>query len=160
MDKSFNVLLQEAEHALNALREKLATVQLERDMYKEMLSRNTESTNDTKAYTSIYTVDNGEGRDTETCIGVFTTRALAMQAILDVCKKNKDLYIHAFTIEEFPVDEPLQPDTLVKLVQYDEEAHCEVSTSILGIECKSLQQSKVTNSYLAEYKVNTVYFIE
>lgn len=157
MDKSFNVLLQEAEHAVNALREKLATVQLERDMYKEMLSKNSESP---QAYTSVYTVDNGEGRDTETCIGVFTTRALAMQAILDVCKKNKDLSVHAFTIEEFPVDEPLHPDAIVKLVQYDEEAHCEVSTSILGIECKSLQQSSVTDSYLAEYKVNTVYFIE
>lgn len=149
--------MQEAEQALNALHEKLATVQLERDMYKEMLFT---KTGDTKAYTSIYAVDNGEGRDTETCVGVFTTRALAMQAILDVCKKNKDLSIRAFNIEEFPVDQPLVPYATVHLVQYDEEAHCEISTSILGIECKSLRQSSVTDSYLAEYKVNTVYFIE
>jgi hypothetical protein len=157
-------MFEEAEQSVKELKDKLAEVQLERDIYCEnlMLLTSTEQNkkNNNVAFCTMYTVDNGEGRDTETCIGVFVTRALAMQAILDVYNKNKELCIDSFTIAEFPVDEPLQPDTMVQMVQYDEEAHCEVSTSILGIQCKYLQQSSVTNSYLAEYKVNALYFIK
>jgi hypothetical protein len=151
-------IFDESEQSIMNLQEKLAKVQLERDILQEKFEHSKSSNH--IAYTVIYSKDNGEGVDTETCIGVFTTKALAMQTILNICNENKDLSIHAFTIEEFPVDEPLQPDVRVQVVQYDEEAHCEVSTSILGIQCKSLQQKNITDSYLTEYKVNTVYFID
>jgi hypothetical protein len=162
--QSLNNVFKDLEQSIKDLEEQLQRVQLERDMYKDMLSQ-VQNTNDLihvsrVAYMSVYTMDNSEGMDTETCIGVFTTRALAMQAILDVCRQNKELNVNSFSVEEFSVDEPLVPHATVQVVQYDEETHCAVSTSILGIKCKALQDKNFPNCYLAEYIVNRVYPIE
>ena len=160
--QSINNVFKDLEQSIKDLEEQLAKVKLERDMYKDMLSQNTEEPKHVPrvAYMTVYTMDNSEGMDTETCIGVFTTKALAMQAILDACRQNKELNVNSFSVEEFSVDEPLQGNATVQVVQYDEETHCAVSTSILGIKCKALQHKSFTNCYLAEYIVNRVYPIE
>lgn len=162
--KSLNDYFHGTEQCIQDLENQLAKVKLERDTYKEMLEQGNTKRN-TIAYMTIHSCDNGEGVDTETCVGVFTTKSLAMQAILDVCKKNEELSFDAFRIEEFDVGKTLIHNEIVHVEQHDEEAHCEISTSIVGILCDANKRSDIRcqtsyHSYLVGYNVDKVYYIE
>jgi hypothetical protein len=160
-----NDFLSEAERSTKALQKELAVIRLERDIYKEMLVKeqrgcNTEYTKGSNvAYVTIYSRDNGEGADTCTCIGVFTRKSKALQAILDVCKKNDELSIDGFIIEEFDVGKELISDHIVNVLHFDEDAHCETSTTIVGIQC-DVKPENHSQYYSVEYKVDKVYHIE
>ena len=153
--RSVKLFIEETESSMKQLNDQLAIVKLERDMYKEMCKRGDECAKNT-AYISIYSVDNGEGVDTETCIGVFNKKSLAMQSIYEICKNN-EFDTESFRIETFDVDKELIPGEIIKIIQRDEEAHCEVSTTIIGVQsCTSIDD----DYYTVDYKINTVYFIE
>ena len=154
-----NSFFREAEQTIKELQDKLAKVSLERDMYKEQLSQK-EETKGKVAYVPIYSRDNGEGVDTETCIGVFTTKSLALQAILDVCNKNKEICIEQCMVEEYDVNTPLVPNEIVRVIQYDEEGHYEVANSIIGVYNETTNNSLDDEYYLAEYRIDEVYHIE
>jgi hypothetical protein len=158
---SLNDCFQEAEQRINELQNQLAKVKIERDTYKTMLEQGN-TKNNTLAYMTIHSCDNGEGVDTETCIGVFTTKPLALRAMLDVCNKNEEISLDAFRIEEFDVGKTLIHNDIVHVEQHDEEAHCEIATSIIGILCDANKHIYVylCNSYLVEYIVDKVYYIE
>jgi hypothetical protein len=164
--KTLNDGIREAQQCIKEIQNELATarcelkkVKLERDTYKEMLTQGNTKEH-TLAYMTIHSCDNGEGVDTETCVGVFTTKPLALQAILDVCKKNEELSVDDFRIEDFDVGKALNNDEIVHVEQHDEEAHCEVSTRIIGILCDASKHTATSHSYLREYCVDKVYCIE
>lgn len=157
--KSMNDFLQEANEKIKELREKLVKVTLQRDVYKEMLSQKQDHKNHI-AYTVIYFRDNGEGVDTETCVGVFSTKALGLQAILDVCKENKEISFEECKMEEFEVGQALIPDEIVNVVHFDEEAHCERSTTVMGIYEEMSTNHLHKDCYLLEYVVDRIYSIE
>jgi len=164
--KSLNDYFHGAEQSIKDLQNQLAKVKLElvkvkleRDSYKEMLEQGN-TKNNTLVYMTIHSCDNGEGVNTENCIGVFTTKPLALQAILDVCKENNKISSDDFQIEEFDVGETLIHGEIVHVEQHDEEAHCEISTSIIGIQSDINQYKNSGNSYLVEYIVDKVYYIE
>ena len=156
--KSVNDYFQEAERSVNELQNQLAKVTLERDIYKEMLEQVNIKSN-TIAYVAIYSCDNGEGVDTDKCIGVFTMKSLALQAISDVCNKNKEVSIDAFQVGESDVGKTLVPNEIVYIEQCDEEAHCEISTNIISILCDPIKRT-YNHSYLVEYNVDKVYYID
>lgn len=159
--KSMNSFFREAEQTIKELQDKLAKVSLERDMYKEQLSHSRkEETKGKVAYVPIYSRDNGEGVDTETCIGVFTTKPLAMQAILAVCNKNKEISIKQCMIKEYDVNTPLVPNEIVRVIQYNEEGHYEVANNVIGIYNETANNSLDDEYYLEEYRVNEVYHID
>ena len=147
---SLDEYFQDSEQRIENLQNELAKTKLERDMYKGI------ETN-TLAYMVIHRCNNGKGTDTQTCVGVFTTRSLAAQAILDVCKKNKDVSFDDFLITEFFVGKTLIPGEIVQVEKHDEEAHCEVSTTIIGIRCDS---NVGVDNYIEAFVVDTVYYIE
>jgi hypothetical protein len=154
--KSLDAYVEEAEQTIRQLKDKLANVTLERDMYKRMLVEEGELGG---AWMTIYSKDNGEGVDTETCVGVFTTNALAIQAILDVCAKNKDVCVDSFRVEDLKTNSPFTTGQVVKVMHYDEEMHCEVATVILDIN-EDTKGRTYTDCYAIEYTVDTVYHIE
>ena len=150
---SLDEYFQDSEQRIENLQNELAKVKLERDMYKGML----DSKHNPLSYMVIHRCDNGEGVDTETCVGVFTTRSLAARAVLDVCKKNEDVSFDDFLITEFFVGKTLMPGEIVQVEKHDEEAHCEVSTTIIGIRCDS---DVGDDNYIEAFVVDTVYYIE
>lgn len=160
--KTLNDGIREAQQCIKEIQNELATsrcelkkVKLERDTYKAILAQGNTKSN-TLAYMTIHSCDNGEGVDTETCVGVFTTKPSALQAVLDVCKKNEELSSDDFRIEEFDVGKTLIPNEIVNVEQHDEEAHGEISTTIIGILCDTNQHKNSSHSYL----VDKVYYIE
>ena len=157
--KSLNHYFQEAEQCIKELQNQLAKVKLERDSYKEMLEQG-DTKNDTLAHMAIHSCDNGEGVETETCIGVFTTKSLALRAMLDVCQKNEEISLCDLRVEAFDVGKTLIPNEIVHVEQHDEEAHCEISTSIIGILCDINKHTDISHSYLVEYSVDKIYYIE
>lgn len=155
--------LLEAEKDFLEQQKELEITKLERDIYKEIII-NTQNTYTGTNYSNVvyvplYSRDNGEGMDTETCIGVFTTKTKALQAILDVCKKNKELCVKGFMINEFNVDIEVGTDDIVYVIQCDEEAHCEISTTILDVKCDNLMDD-YKDCYNVKYTVDKVYSIE
>jgi hypothetical protein len=164
--KSFKVELSEVEKNFLEQQKELELTRLERDFYKEKcvnLQNVSECTN--VAHLAIYSRDNGEGVDTESCVGVFTNKSNAMQAILEVCKNNKEIDLNGFDIRELKVDRDLKSDGTVYVMQHDEEAHCEISTSIVGVECyisvNGYNNDEVyRDCYSIDYIVNKVYHIE
>lgn len=151
--KSLDEYFQDSEQRINELQNELAKVKLERDMYKGML----DIKRDTLTYMVIHRCDNGKGTDTETCVGVFTTKSLAAQAILDVCKKNEDVSFDDFLITEFFVGKTLMPGEIVQVEKLDKEAHCEVSTTIISVRCDS---NVGVDNYIEAFVVDNVYYIE
>lgn len=155
--------LLEAENDFLEQQKELEITKLERDIYKEIIINTqntyTGTTYSNVVYVPLYSRDNGEGMDTETCIGVFTTKTKALQAILDVSKKNKELCVKGFMINEFNVDIEVGTDDIVYVIQCDEEAHCEISTTILDVKCDNLMDD-YKDCYSVEYTVDKVYSIE
>lgn len=127
---------------IDKLKAELSTVKLQRDTYKEELLQVQKKNVDTRhiAYTVIYASDNGEGVDTELCIGVCSSKAKALQAIVDVSQRN-EVDSNMFEVREFDVGQPLQQDCKVYVTHISEEAHCEVSTRIIGVKIVDIPHS-------------------
>lgn len=158
-----NNYFKETENSLEKLQHELEVVKLERDMLKQMLrEEKIMHVNDkcNVAYVTIYSKDNGEGIDTETCVGVFTRKSMAMQAIVDVCTKNSSVSQDSFTVGELTCGKPLSPNDVVNVKQCDVEAHCETSTTIIGIQCGAMEDNEDDNCYTVEYIVDKVYHID
>lgn len=136
------------------LQEKLDITIHERDIYKELLKEK-DNIESNIVYATIYIKDNGEGVDTESCIGVFSKKSLALQAILDVCKNNAKLNINQFNVVDVDVGKVLKPNDIVYLVQCDEEANCEVSTRIVSICCEPFKENKLY--YSEKYTVDMLH---
>lgn len=158
-----NSYIQEYEQTVKELKKELDITKLERDIYKELhmkreMNTSTQKHDDNKVvYATIFTRDNGEGADTETCVGVFTRKSLALEAIVDVCKKNNEVYPSGFTIEEFDLEKPVVSSDTVYVVLYVTEAHCEFSITVVGVR---LDANTNGIYYTEEYKVDVVYPIE
>lgn len=162
--KHLNEHLSEAEKAFREQEREVELVKLERDIYKEILVKShnilVSSTGCTNVvYCAIYSKDNGEGIDTDTCIGVFTTKTKALQAILEVCKNNRELNVNGFTIDEFNLEQEVDTGDSVFTIQCDEEAHCETSTTVLDVKCDNHNHG-YTDCYTVEYTVDNVYHLE
>lgn len=161
--KRLNEHICDAERAFREQQEELELTRFERDMYKEIIvnSQNTSNSNtgSNVVFVAFYSMDNGEGVDTETCVGVFTTKIKALKAILDVCKSNKELSVSGFMINEFPVDKELETGNSIYVVQCDEEAHCEISTTILDVKCDN-HIDDYKDCYTVEYIIDKVNYIE
>jgi hypothetical protein len=165
--KSFREQLSEAETNFLKLQKELELTRIERDVHKEVLKEIYELTQNVPSYTegsntlyiTVYSHDNGEGVDTEECIGVFTKKSRAMQATVDVCMNNKQLDSNAFNIIELKVDKQMISGDVVYVIKHDEEAHCEVSTTILGVKCNN-KSDDYKDSYSVEYTVDKVYRID
>lgn len=127
---------------IDKLKAELSTVKLQRDAYKEELVQLQEKNIDEKhiAYTVIHTSDNREGATTEVCIGVFSSKAKALQAIVDVSQRN-EVDSNMFEVQEFNVGQPLHPGCKVYVTHLSEEAHCEVSTRIIGVQIVNIPHS-------------------
>ena len=155
--------LSKVEKSFKELEKELELTRLERDIYKEIVlkSQNSSiySSDSNVVYVAIYSRDNGEGRDTDICIGVFTTKTKALKAILDVCKSNTELSVNGFGIDEFNLDKELQTGNNVYVVKCDEEEHCEISTTILDIKCDN-NTDDYKDCYSEEYTIDKVYHIE
>lgn len=78
-----NEYFQEVEQSLEKLKKELEIVKLERDMYKQELQECKDNlvAQNNVVHMTVYSEDNGEGVDTEVCIGVFTTKSNAIKAI-------------------------------------------------------------------------------
>jgi hypothetical protein len=159
----------EAEKAFEEQKKELELTRLERDFYKDIaINFQIDSNCNTCSnvvYVTIYSKDNGEGVDTDTCVGVFTNKLKAKQATMDVCIRNKELHFNGFTIQEFKVDKELITNDTVYVMQHDEEAYCEVSTTIVGVECyisvNGYNNDELYHDcYVVDYIVDTVYHIE
>ena len=155
-----NEYFQEVEQSLEKLKKELEIVKLERDMYKQELQECKDNlvAQNNVVHMTVYSEDNGEGVDTEVCIGVFTTKSNAIKAILDLCNKHDDLNSQSFNIVEFNVNKLLSSNDTVYVVQQDIEEHCEVSTNIIDVICENTINNN--NHYTVEYKVDEVNFIE
>ncbi len=163
--KSLNDYFQEVEKSLENLEQQLEVVKLERDLYKQQVvelqeCNNKEVSKQNVAHVSVYSEDNGEGVDTEICIGVFTTKSKAINAILDLCKKHKDLNSQSFNVLQFNVSKTLLPNDTVYVIQQDREEHCEISTNIIDVYCENILKNDDNEYYTVEYKVDEVYSIE
>jgi hypothetical protein len=158
-----NEHLCEAEKSYREQQKELELTRLERDIYKEILIKSHNLSNYSNCsnviHVAVYSRDNGEGVDTETCVGVFTTKTKALQAILDVCKSNTELSVNGFMIDEFNLDKEVGSRDIVYLIQCDEEAHCEISTTILDVKCDNIIND-YEDCYSVEYTVDNVYYIE
>lgn len=141
------------ETTIEKLQQELSAVKIERDAYKEELMQLKEKTagQENIAYTVVYTHDNGEGMDTEVCIGVFSSHTKALQAIADVSVRN-DVDSRMFEITEFDVGQPIQPKSKIYVTYESEEAHCEVSTRIIGVEINTKLQDVCTNKDVYDVK--------
>lgn len=165
--KSSKEQLNEAEKSFLALQKELELTRLERDIHKEVLKEIYLLTQNVPTYTqgsnvvymNVYSHDNGEGVDTDECIGVFTKKSKAMQATVDVCMNNKQLHSNEFTIIELKVEKEVVSDDTVYVIQHDEEAHWETSTTILDVKCNDKSDDH-KDSYSVEYTVDKVYHIE
>lgn len=149
------------EQTINKLNQELSIIKIERDMYKEQLIQLQKQTivKEGIAYTVRYTHDNGEGMDTELCIGVFSSRTKALTAIMDICKTN-ELDSIMFDIVEFDVGHPIQPKSTVYVTHEDEETHCEVSTRIIDVKMNEVQHYTDKDVYDVKFIVDdyvTVY---
>lgn len=160
--KKLNELVCNAETSFREQQIELELTRLERDIYKEIILKSQNVSNSNRSsdivYVSIYSKDNGEGANTETCIGVFTTKLKALNAILNVYKSNTELDVNGFMIEEYNVVQELETGNIVYVVQCDEEAHCEISTTILDVKCDNFHDYK--DCYTVEYVVDKVNYIE
>jgi hypothetical protein len=124
-------------------------------MYKIMLYEERKLTKPNTAYVIVYVKDNGEGMDTEQCMGVFSKRSLALQSIININRKNQKLLLSSFRVEEFNVPNSIMPNDTVHVVHYDEEAHCEISTRIVDIQLGNMKPSNAQH-YIEEYKVDEI----
>jgi hypothetical protein len=86
-------------------------------------------------------------------------KSKALQSILDTCKKDTTLNVQCFKIEEFDSRQALVPNEIVRFIQHDEEAHCEISTTIMGVLDANSQELHDEEYYTAEYIVDKVYEI-
>lgn len=158
--KRLNENFFEAEKAFREQQKELELTRFERDVYKDIIikSQNVSKVNTSSnvVFVAVYSRDNGEGADTETCIGVFTSKTKALQAILDVCRRNRDLGVNGFTINEFDVDKQLDTGNSVYVIQCDEEAHCEIATTILDVQCHNIIDD-YEDCYSVDYIVDKVY---
>lgn len=155
--------LSKIETTFREQQKELEITRFERDVYKELFIKSQNMSNNNTSsnvvFIVIYSMDNGEGVDTQRCIGVFTTKTQALKAVLDVCKSNGELDVNGFTIEELSVDKKLETGNSVYVVQCDEEAHCEISTTILDVKCNN-HINEYNDCYSVEYTVDNVYYIE
>lgn len=161
--KRLNEHLSEADKAFREQQKELELTRLERDIYKEIL-KNTDKLYTTdgissQVYAVIYSIDNGEGVDTDTCIGVFTKKTKALKALVDVCKNNTELDVNGFNIVPFNVGKEVQTEDIVYVIQCDEEAHCEISTSVIDVKCDA-KDIDYNDCYSVEIVVDKVYDIE
>jgi hypothetical protein len=165
--KSLKEQLSEVEKNFLEQQKKLELTRLERDIHKEILKEIYELTQNVPSYTqgsnvlymNVYSCDNGEGVDTDECIGVFTKKSKAMQATVDVCMNNTELDSNGFIIVEVKVDKKIVSDDTVYVIKQDEEAHCEISTTILDVKINN-KNDDYKDSYSVEYTVDKVYHIE
>lgn len=124
------------------MEQQLLLTRIERDMYKEMLhERQWEQT----VYAAIYSVDNGEGANTDTCIGVFSKKSLAYKAIYDSCIENNFV---TFTIDDFNTNTKIKPGDSINVIAKDTYAHGADSTSILGVSLDLLVDGCYTIPYV------------
>jgi hypothetical protein len=161
--KRLNELFCEVEKSIREQQKELELTRLERDIYKSIII-NSQNVSNLKRGTNIvhvviYSRDNGEGSDTETCIGVFTSKTNAMKAVLDVCKSNAELSVDGFMINELNIDKDLQSGDNVYVIHCDEEAHCEISTTVLDVKCDN-KINDYKDCYSIEYTVDKVHYIE
>ena len=98
-------------------------------------------------YVPIYTIDNGEGANTDMCIGVFSQKSFAYKAILDACTENTQLQIDSFIVEEFST--PVMTNTINVLVQ-DIEAHGATSTTVLGVTTSTPSAESTSVEYIID----------
>lgn len=163
--QSLSDYFQEVEQSIEQLQNQLDVVKLERDLYKQQVvelqeSNNKEVSKQSVAHVTVYSEDNGEGVDTEICIGVFTTKSKALYAILDLCQKHKALNSQSFDVLQFNVSKTLSPNDTVYVIQEDREEHCEISTNIIDVYCENILKNDDNEYYAVEYKVDEVYYIE
>ena len=85
---------------------------------------------------------------------------MAFEAISDVCKNNTSLSIDAFKILEFSVTIPVESNSVVNVIQYEEVAHGEISTKVYDIQCDEVKDVDIDDYFVVEYKVNNVYHIK
>lgn len=144
-----------AENTINNLKKEISSIKLERDAYKEQLIQLQQNTVVDKnvIYVAIYSHDNGEGMDTEVCIGVFSSKAKAMEAIMDVCDRNS-LDSRMFDVSEYHVENPIHSKSSLYVTHQNEEAHCEVSTRILGVHVDPIQSCTKEDVYDVEFVVD------
>lgn len=159
--KSVNDYFHEVEQCLDKLNQQLELVSLEKDFYKQQVYELQEDNKDLRhslVHMVVYSEDNGEGSDTEICLGVFTRKSYAIKAILDICKKHTELDTESYNIVEIKLDKHVRTNDVVYVVQQDVEAHCEISTSIIGVQFDNTTNNK--EYYTVEYKLDDVYCIE
>ncbi len=117
LQNSLSRYLAETEKEITSLKKEIdrKNVQIQLLRHKETAKETTHPTNSLHAL--VYTRNNGEGINTETCIGVFTTVAKALDAQLQMMQKHQtsNLWSQDFSIIPFAFHE------LEKIPE-----HCEV----------------------------------
>lgn len=152
-------LITDYESTINDLKQQLAETQLDRDIYRERYKEETQQYThgqNKTAYVTVYMHENGEGLQSEQCIGVFSKKSLALESIRDSMSSIKP--VNSFRVETFSVDHVLIPNEDIRVAQYDDKNTHEVVTQIKGVYSAASERPKeLGNCYNELYKVDMVY---
>ena len=150
--QSMHEFLEFAQTSIDKLQKELQIVTFERDMYRQIiLESDTDKTNE--LFLAIYSKDIGEGYETQSCIGVFSLKSIALKAILQVSRYDHDINISQFHIEPVPTQQYYESGHIVPVVMQDILAHRREFTRIIGIRLTG----KIThNAYCQNYIIDEI----
>jgi len=152
-------LLGDYQKTIADLKQQLTETKLDRDIYRERYKEETHQythAQNKTAFVAVHVLENKEGLESQKCIGVFSKKSLALEAIQNSISPEKP--VHSFRVESFAVDHVLIPNEDVRVAQYDDTSTHEVATEIKGIfRASGTRPVELGCCYDDIYKVDVVY---
>ena len=141
--------IQEYETRITDLQGRITELTVERDYYKEISAPEDPG----HLYLLEYFEDNGEGRDTSICFGVFSSKSNALKNKWTLLRKHKIPNNLVITKHEATHLSPNMSE--IDVYHVTGEEYCETYTDILGI---ASDQEWPTSAYPVKFKIDELKF--